>query len=86
MCLPTWKFAEPGTFGNFIVATSHRQDQLLPPYPAPLPSLEEGGEAEIAKLFILATSFGDRPHPGTTQEAAKSCFLRTKDVLSALIT
>lgn len=47
---------QPGTSRswNFREASSHGCDQLLTPFPAPFLSLENGGEAENSKLFVMA--------------------------------
>ena len=43
MCSLTWKFSEPHTFGIFMETSSHRYDQSLTPFLAPLLS----GEREV---------------------------------------
>ena len=50
----------PGLVLRFYGGFSHRHDHLLTPFPAPLPSLENGGGgyreggAENVKLLIMA--------------------------------
>lgn len=39
---PTWKLSESHTVGIFMEPSSRRRDQLLTPFPAPFPSLENG--------------------------------------------
>ena len=41
LSLPTWKLSEPPSIGIFMEALSHRRDQLLTQFPAPLLSLED---------------------------------------------
>ena len=49
----------PGTpcFWDFMEASSRRQDGSLTPFPAPIPPLEDGVEAENPKLLTMAWSF-----------------------------
>ena len=43
LCLPTWKLSKRRTVSGLGKASSRRQNQLLTPFPAHLPSLENGG-------------------------------------------
>lgn len=45
------------TFGAFMEASSHRHDDLVIPFLAPLPSLEDGRGVEGSKLVIMTWSF-----------------------------
>ena len=42
---------------DFTETSSCRHDQLLAPFPAPVPALEDGVEAENSKLLITAWAF-----------------------------
>lgn len=57
---------------DFMEASSHSHERSLTPFPALLPSQENGGWAEISKLLIMAGSFR---RPGAIQ----SQLIRTKD-------
>lgn len=68
MCSPTWKLSKAPTplflehYGDFLIW----HDQLLTPFPAPPPSLEDGGwdrkfQVSNWNLVFLVTS----PHPKT---------------------
>lgn len=78
MCLPAWKHLDPTQCcWDFVEASPCRHDRLLTPFPAPLPSLENGGGAEKAKLLSILPSFSG---PAPTQEPTqlpyqdKRCF------------
>ena len=65
---PIWKLLLPHTIGNFMEVLSFRWDQLLFPFPAPLPSLENEGwcwkfQASNHSLFFLGTSLCPGVHP-----------------------
>ena len=67
---PIWKLLLPHTIGIFMEASSFRWDQLLSPFPAPLPSLENEGwcwkfQASNHSLVFLVT----RLHSGVHQES-----------------
>lgn len=83
---PDGKLSEPHTFGIFMGASSHRRDQLLTPFPTPLPSLGKGAGAENSKLLIISWSF-QRPaafqKPSRTPPTVNS--IEQKMLLSALI-
>ena len=79
----------PGTslnliFWDFMEASWHRYKQwlLITPFPAPLPSLENGGGAENPTLLILALSFW---WSTLIQEPTQNHHHRTKGALPALI-
>ena len=72
---------------GFMEASSCGHDPLLTPFPAPLPSLENGGwgcrfQASNHGLVFLVTS----AHPGAIQEPTQSHLSRTKGAPRALIT
>lgn len=56
-CLPTWKLPKPPTLGTSVEGSSCRHDQLLVPFPAPLPAGGGHGRAENSKLLTMAWSF-----------------------------
>lgn len=56
MCLPAWKLSKPHTI-RFLWRLPHLDDQLLTLFLDPLPSLENGGEAENSKLLFMAWPF-----------------------------
>lgn len=69
-------------FGMFMEALSCRHGESLIPFPAPLPSLENGGGAENPTLLILALSFW---RSTLIQELTQNHHHRTKGALPALI-
>ena len=57
--LTDWGVLQTLYYWGFMGTWLHRLDQLLTPFPAPLPSLENGGwgTAESSKLLIMPWSF-----------------------------
>lgn len=57
ICSPTRKCYTRHSIGICMEASSRRLDHLVPPFPIPLPLVENGGGAENPKLFIMTWSF-----------------------------
>ena len=75
MC-SAWTLPETQAVGIFLAASSQGHDQLLTPFPAPLPPLEQWGrgrgEVENSKLQTAACPPGDQPHPGARSELPRA--------------